>query len=875
MNSVIRSGETDTCCKFGGIFLESFKTKHVNSKWSLSGLAFVIPFIMVCIVFASKKITPFGSHNLLFSDMGAQYLPFLSAFRHQLLTHGVHLFSFGLSLGDNVTPLIAYYLLSPFNLLVLLFPQNLLPTTISVIIIFKIASIGLTTSIFLRRVYQSTSYSIVWFSTAFSLCGFVAMNFYTIMWLDALILLPLVALGIHRLIDKNRFDLYIVTLLLSIVTNYYLGYMTCLFSVLYFCYLIFKNSEVRFTATLKQSLTKIRDFFSASLLTGGVSAILLIPTFKAMLATGKGTFDAASFNLLPTFGLGALSQLEPASSNYLIRIFHYPSFYVGILVFLLLITYYYTEEIPQHYKNMSAGLLGILFLSMWVRVLNTGWHMLQQPAGFPFRNVFYFSFVCVFLAFEAWQTHPGKVLNDMQKLAVIGTAIGIIVLGKIGFFIDAKIVGPDFSSTITRLAPPIHLTLLTCLLIIIEATFLFLKRQTYTTLTIITLISFAEIGGNFFKSMYGMAFGNQQLYSKYFQIEYTQLDKLTDKDQSFYRLNNQSSLVDAAMGTKYNNYNDSLLFNYFGVSSYSSTLDNQTRDMLHRLGLFSKNVRRISSQGISPLVDTLLAMKYTNYPNQPSPMRNPNYAGIGFSTPENLATVNLSTNIYQNQLRLLKQLNAPAQTILPPTILSEQVTRSQENPTNYLHTLRLKVATTGPLFGYSSHVIYPSLRINGINQPPRIHATGHRYLMKFGSHRKNELVTISFASKHQHLSHNTQFFSYDEKKYATFIRSLRIRQFKLDSVSTPTHISGMATGTTKNKILFLSIPKETGWSAKVNGKSVQIKSVASHLMGIPLKQGNNAVNLTYTVPGFKAGAIISTISLLGLCLFTWQVRRKK
>ena len=77
----------------------------------------------------------------------------------------------------------------------------------------------------------------------FSLCyAFMAYNInfqINIMWIDGIILLPLVMLGIDKLINENKYKLYIITLFITIFSNYYIGYMICIFSVLYFIYKIY------------------------------------------------------------------------------------------------------------------------------------------------------------------------------------------------------------------------------------------------------------------------------------------------------------------------------------------------------------------------------------------------------------------------------------------------------------------------------------------------------------------------------------------------------------------------------------------------------------------------------------------------------------
>ena len=104
--------------------------------------AFLIPLVITCVVFWQLKITPFGRHSLLFSDTGAQYVPILEYLR-STVTHGqFHLFSFALGTGSSMVPLLTYYVISPFNLLILLFPAAQLPTAIAWIVILKLARLA-------------------------------------------------------------------------------------------------------------------------------------------------------------------------------------------------------------------------------------------------------------------------------------------------------------------------------------------------------------------------------------------------------------------------------------------------------------------------------------------------------------------------------------------------------------------------------------------------------------------------------------------------------------------------------------------------------------------------------------------------------------
>lgn len=86
------------------------------------------------------------------------------------------------------------------------------------------------------------------------------------MWLDALILFPLILLGLQRLWDQRKWGLYSITLFLAIVTNYYMGYMICLFAVLYSIYWFFKKNTQ--PHAIRQFFKQSPLFILVSFLTG-------------------------------------------------------------------------------------------------------------------------------------------------------------------------------------------------------------------------------------------------------------------------------------------------------------------------------------------------------------------------------------------------------------------------------------------------------------------------------------------------------------------------------------------------------------------------------------------------------------------------------
>ena len=82
--------------------------------------AFVIPMVIMLLIFVQRGIFPFGEETFLRTDMYHQYAPFFSEFQYKLTHGGSLLYSWDVGMGVNFSALYAYYLASPFNWLLIL-----------------------------------------------------------------------------------------------------------------------------------------------------------------------------------------------------------------------------------------------------------------------------------------------------------------------------------------------------------------------------------------------------------------------------------------------------------------------------------------------------------------------------------------------------------------------------------------------------------------------------------------------------------------------------------------------------------------------------------------------------------------------------------
>lgn len=183
-----------------------------------------------------RGVYPFGERTFLRTDLYNQYAPFFSEFWRKLRSGDSLAYSWNVGMGSNFWALYAYYLASPFNFLVVFVPQTHIIEFMTALIVIKIGLSGFTFAWYLNRHFgepgQNPSYGITCFGVLYALSGYMAAYSWNIMWLDCLILIPLIIWGLELLVKDGRCAVYCVCLGLSILSNYYLSIMICIFVVI-------------------------------------------------------------------------------------------------------------------------------------------------------------------------------------------------------------------------------------------------------------------------------------------------------------------------------------------------------------------------------------------------------------------------------------------------------------------------------------------------------------------------------------------------------------------------------------------------------------------------------------------------------------------
>ena len=204
-----------------------------NRSWLLSGLIVLIFMMIIMII---KGVAPFGESSFTLVDSIHQYVPFFSDYQDKLKGMKSLNYTWDVGLGQNFQSLLLYYMASPLNLMIIFFSRKGILSAMSIMISLKIAISASAFSFFLSRRRDSITNNmlITALGVGFALNNYMLGYFWNIMWLDCIMVFPIIILGYTKLIEKQDPRLYIAALFYSMYCNYYISFIICIFLVLWF-----------------------------------------------------------------------------------------------------------------------------------------------------------------------------------------------------------------------------------------------------------------------------------------------------------------------------------------------------------------------------------------------------------------------------------------------------------------------------------------------------------------------------------------------------------------------------------------------------------------------------------------------------------------
>ena len=214
-----------------------------NHNGAYLAWAFLMPAVIMLLIYAAMRVHPFGESSVLVLDLNAQYVQFFEGLRDWVWGDASLLYSFSRQLGGEFMGIYAYYVASPLSYIVALFPKSMITEALYVMFVLKCGLCGLSFGYYMHKNHYLGSTGTIIFSTLYALTGYVVVMQHNTMWIDNVILLPLLALGVEHLIKYKKFKMFTLSLALALLSNFYIGYMSCIFVAVYFFYYYIAQSK--------------------------------------------------------------------------------------------------------------------------------------------------------------------------------------------------------------------------------------------------------------------------------------------------------------------------------------------------------------------------------------------------------------------------------------------------------------------------------------------------------------------------------------------------------------------------------------------------------------------------------------------------------
>ncbi|MBQ6845743.1 MAG: YfhO family protein, partial [Oscillospiraceae bacterium] len=403
--------------------------EHRHVLW-----AFLIPFGIMLGIYAALGTYPFGTSSVLVLDLNGQYVYFFEALRDAIYGEGSLIYSFSRAMGGEFLGMYAYYLASPLSYIVALFPKHMMLEALYLMLILKCGLSGATFCYYLSANKMTKNKAAqVMFSCMYALSAYGVVMQHNTMWFDNVILLPLVALGIEKVIKERKYKLFVISLALSVISNFYIGYMVCIFTFVYFFFYYFSRSTKDINPLgekyhFVRSISRVGIFSAIAI---AISAFILLPAVYS-LTLGKNDFSDPNFIPTQKFDfLDLLSMMYPGSYDT-VRPEGLPLIYCGLPAIIFLPLFFISKKFKSREKIASAIFAVFFVLSFNLSTLDIFWHGMQKPNWLNYRYSFMLCFFVLILGVKVFDKI--RSINKNVVLGICGcAAVLLFILQKLEY----------------------------------------------------------------------------------------------------------------------------------------------------------------------------------------------------------------------------------------------------------------------------------------------------------------------------------------------------------------------------------------------------------------------------------------------------------
>ena len=811
------------------------KQKRAARIYFLAG--FLLSVLVAGAGFIAHGVWPFGDKTVLIVDSLHQYLPFYTDLHQKLTDSESLLYSFSGGLGYNFWSTFAYYMASPVNFLLVLVPMEHVCDFMDLVILMKIGLCGGCFSWYLHKRDSGRKYLPAVFGVMFALSNYVIGYYFNLMWLDSVAMLPLIMYGIEQIIEGKSGRMFCLSLFYGLWCNYYIGFMLCIFSCLYFLVRWISAKKITGRRILKSCIT----FGWYALLAGGMAALILVPAFM-----GLSSSESMKSNQFPTtvkfytsfleMMLNHFAFLEPLNiSSTQVGL----NAYCGVAVIPLVFLYLFDSEISLRERLAHYGLTALLLLSFSLNILNYIWHGFHIQNGLPNRFAFIYIAILLVMAYDA--------LGHIRSFRLVKILFSFVVpLAFVGWVYYAGYGEvEDYICFLT-----FGILVLWLGLALLGRYFRMLKPALYCG--IVGVVAFVEVAAN---GIHGILANGGVTRSMYVadQISYQAL-MAQQEDGTFFR-----SEVD-----RQRMRNVTMFVGGNALVMFNSTMQDSVIDLCDSLGIEARTNKN-GYLGVTKLMNDVFGIKYLASPSkQANTMyqfrrlsedgeltlyKNDNALSLGFMVKDSVKDWDIEAS---EPLQVQNSFVELATGCAPIFVLDRYI--DMEDGENY----GIRIPENKQVY----LCIDTRVAQIDLNTPEYTKSfsdyTDHLYVINSSS--ASDLADFTVELKDTQTSVTAEVYTCSDEAYQEVIDKLS------GSEMTDVQVSGnLVSGNIDVKeagTMLLTIPYDKGWEIWVDGEKTAYDCIGKALIGVPLTAGSHTIRMKYTSPGLWIGSLLSLLCVL-------------
>lgn len=859
--------------------------KNNNMLRKLGGyvLPGAITLVVMCIVLIFKGIWPFGANRIDYYDNMQQVAPLYSHLWDVLHGEASLWFDWYTGLGTNVSMSVsAFSMLSPFNLLLLIVPRNLILESMSIYTIVKMVFMAVAMYAYINRKFRGLSYTLkTTFALMYTFGAYVLLygSCFTC-WIDIVAFFPLLMMGYDIMMEKGKKALYIVMLALIFIVNYYVSAMALV-------YILFVSAAYIFTkCEAKERENKVWNLGIGTVCGVGLSAFVLLPVFVQLSGSQRGNSGGGGI-VWQYIGWLKSSVVNDGAMTAAQRWLMLLGMSFAIALIIAGLRKYWSDRKERNYNLIIIGLMAVL---MAVEAVNLMWHF-GSYCGYTLRNGFLIAFsLIVTAAGYAEKMFEEKKAN--RTLLIIEAVCGLAVCGGFIALYNSITHIPELAATIIGLS-------LVGLMTVVYAAVMIKKKEHFNYKNILIIVAaevfigaYALVGPPKFYIYYPFQYGDyvQEANKVYedFDIEPSATDRLTNPDISL-------------------NANYPLIMKRGALSSFTAALQADTQDWAYSFGyskffwwlldsggtVFTESMLHVTNAiSVNELDSELYSLKDTSgeYKYYESKYQLPFATAVSSSVAEQDFSGNFISqhNIFYSALmpdngELMTQVGVNKEA-------AEAVTKDYK-AISYSAHISGKQAVYAVIedkddWGNSANVskLFESLKvyINGeeVYAPTFGDLKNTKYPHDYNNNLlylgcfEDETITVRVEYKSRELINQSDFIlaQLSMEKMNQLVAEYSAKQ--CETSYTNDSLTIKMKGTETENMAVVPIVYSDNFKITVNGKAVEGKPLAGLFTGIELSEGDNEIVMKFVPKGRNAGLLI-TMAFLVICLAGLVIGRLK